>query len=198
MSRCRAGRCAASSIRSRGWVRGSTREPGGLPPLRIHGRQTLRGIDYTLPVASAQVKSAILLAGLYAHGETRVTEPHPTRDYTERMLRGVRLADRIRAGWAQLDGGHRLRATDVVVPADFSSAAFFLVAATLTPGSELLLRDVGMNPRRTGLLHALRAMGADIREDEPARTRRRSGRRPARAPCTAARHRRAGRTCRRT
>ncbi len=137
-------------------------QPGGLPPLRIFGKSILSGIDYTLPVASAQVKSALLLAGLYAQGETRVSEPHPTRDYTERMLRAFGYPIEFSAGHARLGGGHRLRATDVVVPADFSSAAFFLVAASITPGSELTLRDVGMNPRRTGLLQALRLMGADI------------------------------------
>jgi 3-phosphoshikimate 1-carboxyvinyltransferase len=135
---------------------------GGLPPLRIAGGRALHGIDYALPVASAQVKSAILLAGLYAQGETHVREPHPTRDYTERMLAAFGYPLAFAPGWAKLAGGHQLRATDIVVPADFSSAAFFIVAATLVPGSELLLRDVGINPRRTGLLHALRAMGADI------------------------------------
>jgi len=137
---------------------------GGLPPLRISGGSRLQGIDYTLPVASAQVKSALLLAGLYAQGETQVHEPHPTRDYTERMLRAFGYPIEFSEGHARLSGGHRLRATDVVVPADFSSAAFFLVAASIVPGSELTLRDVGMNPRRTGLLQALRLMGADIRE----------------------------------
>ena len=139
-------------------------EPGGLPPLRVAGRQALHGIEYSLPVASAQVKSAILLAGLYADGQTRVVEPHPTRDYTERMLAAFGWPIEFGEGWAKLHGGHFLRATDVTVPADFSSAAFFLVAATLVPGSELLLPAVGMNPRRTGLLAALRAMGADVRE----------------------------------
>jgi 3-phosphoshikimate 1-carboxyvinyltransferase len=115
-------------------------------------------------VASAQVKSAILLAGLYAHGTTRVREPHPTRDYTERMLAAFGWPIRFDAGWAELEGGQRLRASDIAVPADFSSAAFFLVAASVVPGSELLLRDVGMNPRRTGLLRVLRAMGADVEE----------------------------------
>jgi 3-phosphoshikimate 1-carboxyvinyltransferase len=138
-------------------------QPGGLPPLHVAGRRQLHGIDYTLPVASAQVKSAILLAGLHASGETRVSEPHPTRDYTERMLATFGWPIEFGAGWAKLTGGHRLHATDVVVPADFSSAAFFLVAATLVPESELLLQSVGMNPRRIGLLLALRAMGADIR-----------------------------------
>lgn len=140
---------------------------GGLPPLRIRGGSALRGIDYELPVASAQVKSAILLAGLYAGGETRVHEPHPTRDYTENMLRAFGWPIEFDAGRARLSGGHRLRAADIAVPADFSSAAFFIVAASIVPGSEIVLKDIGMNPRRTGLLHALRAMGADIRESNP-------------------------------
>jgi 3-phosphoshikimate 1-carboxyvinyltransferase len=140
-------------------------EEGGLPPLRIRGGQQLQGIEYTLPVASAQVKSALLLAGLYAHGETVVHEPHPTRDYTERMLAAFGWPIEFSPGHARLRGGHVLRATDIDVPADFSSAAFFLVAASIVPGSELRLESVGMNPRRTGLLTALRRMGADIREE---------------------------------
>ncbi|ADV27560.1 3-phosphoshikimate 1-carboxyvinyltransferase [Pseudoxanthomonas suwonensis 11-1] len=139
----------------------------GTPPLRIHGGQALHGIDYTLPVASAQVKSALLLAGLYAHGETSITEPHPTRDYTERMLAAFGVDIEFSPGRARLRGGQRLRATDIAVPADFSSAAFFLVAASIVPGSELRLKAVGLNPRRTGLLHALRLMGADITEENP-------------------------------
>ncbi|HEU4992021.1 MAG TPA: 3-phosphoshikimate 1-carboxyvinyltransferase [Luteimonas sp.] len=136
---------------------------GGRAPLRIGGGAALRGIEYPTPVASAQVKSAILLAGLYADGTTTVREPHPTRDYTERMLRAFGHAVDIGSdGAVSLRGGGRLRATDVAVPADFSSAAFFLVAATLVPGSELRLRRVGVHPRRTGLLRALAAMGADI------------------------------------
>lgn len=138
---------------------------GGLPPLRIHGGQRLSGIDYTLEVASAQVKSALLLAGLYADGETIVREPHPTRDYTERMLAAFGVDIEFSPGFARLRGGQRLRATDIAVPADFSSAAFFLVAASIVPGSELRLRAVGLNPRRTGLLTALRMMGADIGEE---------------------------------
>jgi 3-phosphoshikimate 1-carboxyvinyltransferase len=137
-----------------------TRE--GLPPLHIHGDRRLEGIRYELPVASAQVKSALLLAGLYAEGETEILEPHPTRDYTERMLAAFGWPIEFAPGRARLSGGHALRATDVQVPADFSSAAFFLVAASLVPGSELLLRAVGLNPRRTGLLQALKLMGADI------------------------------------
>jgi 3-phosphoshikimate 1-carboxyvinyltransferase len=138
---------------------------GGLPPLRIRGGRVLRGIDCTLPVASAQVKSALLLAGLYAEGETHVREPHPTRDYTERMLAAFGWPVAFVPGEAALLGGFRLQATDVRVPADFSSAAFLIVAATLVPGSALRLRRVGMNPRRTGLLQVLRAMGADIAEE---------------------------------
>jgi len=137
---------------------------GGLPPLHISGGANLRGIEYELPVASAQVKSAILLAGLYASGETEVREAHPTRDYTERMLAAFGWPIAFEPGRARLSGGHRLRATEVVVPSDFSSAAFFLVAASIVPGSRLLLRAVGLNPRRTGLLQVLRLMGADIRE----------------------------------
>lgn len=135
----------------------------GLPPLHVRGARTLHGIRYELPVASAQVKSALLLAGLYADGSTEVIEPHPTRDYTERMLQAFGWPIEFSPGHAKLEGGHRLRATDVVVPADFSSAAFFLVAASILPGSVLRLPAVGLNPRRTGLLEALRLMGADIR-----------------------------------
>jgi 3-phosphoshikimate 1-carboxyvinyltransferase len=137
-------------------------QEGGLPPLRIAGGRRLCGIDYTLPVASAQVKSALLLAGLYAEGETLVREPHPTRDYTERMLAALGWPIEFEPGFARLSGGHRLQAADIKVPADFSSAAFFLVAASVIPGSDLLLRGVGINPRRTGLLQALELMGADI------------------------------------
>lgn len=146
-------------------------EADGLPPLRIRGGAPLHGIEYTLPVASAQVKSALLLAGLYADGETIVHEPHPTRDYTERMLAAFGWPIEFSPGYARLPGGHRLQAADVAVPADFSSAAFFLVAASIIPGSELRLEAVGMNPRRTGLLTALRRMGADIREENASQQR---------------------------
>ncbi|WP_189339708.1 3-phosphoshikimate 1-carboxyvinyltransferase [Rhodanobacter denitrificans] len=134
----------------------------GLPPLHVHGGQPLQGIRYELPVASAQVKSALLLAGLYAAGDTEIIEPHPTRDYTERMLAAFGWPIAFAPGRAKLSGGHVLRATDVEVPADFSSAAFFLVAASIVPGSVLRLPAVGLNPRRTGLLQALQLMGADI------------------------------------
>ena len=138
---------------------------GGLPPLAIDANDALQAIDFESEIASAQVKSAILLAGLYADGATTVREPQPTRDYTERMLAAFGYPIEFRPGLARVEGGHRLRATGVRVPADFSSAAFFIVAATLVPGSELRLPRVGMNPRRTGLLHVLRAMGADITEE---------------------------------
>ena len=136
----------------------------GTPPLRVQGGRRLRGVDYASPIASAQVKSAVLLAGLYAEGETVVTEPRPTRDHTERMLHPFGWPVEFGPGSARLAGGHALHAIDVDVPADFSSAAFFIVASSIVPGSELVLRNVGMNPRRTGLLHVLRAMGADILE----------------------------------
>ena len=135
----------------------------GLPPLRIIGGASLKAIDYALPVASAQVKSALLFAGLYADGETRIREPHPTRDYSERMLQAFGAQIGFGPGHVHLRGRQRLRATDVSVPADFSSAAFFIVAASLVPGSDVRLQRVGINPRRTGLLEVLRLMGADIR-----------------------------------
>ena len=137
---------------------------GERPPLAIRGGRPLRGIAWDSPVASAQVKSAVLLAGLYASGTTSVREPRPTRDYTERMLAAFGWPVQAAPGAASLEGGHRLRACDIAVPGDLSSAAFFIVAATLVPGSSLLLRSVGVDPRRTGLLDALRAMGAHIRE----------------------------------
>ncbi|HZX80027.1 MAG TPA: 3-phosphoshikimate 1-carboxyvinyltransferase [Lysobacter sp.] len=135
---------------------------GGIPPLRIRGGARLHGIEFDSPVASAQVKSAVLLAGLYADGRTTVTEPRPTRDYTERMLRAFGADVEFEPGRARLIGRPRLRAMDVHVPSDFSSAAFFIVAACIVPGSDLVIEGVGMGPRRTGLLHALRLMGADI------------------------------------
>ena len=136
--------------------------PDGRPPLRLQPAQGLRGIEYDSPVASAQVKSALLLAGLRASGTTVVREPHPTRDYTERMLCAFGADIDYGPGFARIGGGQRLRAREVQVPGDFSSAAFPIVAACLLPGSDLVLRDIGIDPRRTGLLEALRLMGADI------------------------------------
>ncbi len=138
-----------------------------LPPLQVKGGQSLRGIHYTMPLASAQVKSAILLATLYAQGETRVHEPIPTRDYTERMLNSLGWPVLFSAGSAWLSGGYGLRGADIFIPGDFSSAAFFIVAASIVPDSELLLRDVGINPRRIALLTVLKAMGADITIENP-------------------------------
>ncbi len=135
----------------------------GTPPLRI-GPGRLRGIDHAMPVASAQVKSCLLLAGLHAEGETTVREPGPCRDHTERMLRGfgVALARDSAGGSVSLRGGQRLRACRVDVPGDISSAAFFLVAAAITPGAAVTIERVGVNPTRTGVISILRRMGADI------------------------------------
>lgn len=136
---------------------------GGTPPIRVRGGQRLRGRHYDLPVASAQVKSAVLLAGLYAEGETSVTEPAPTRDHTERMLAGFGYPVNREGATCSVRGGGRLQGGAVDVPADISSAAFFLVGAALAPGSDLVLPRVGVNPTRTGVIDILRQMGADIR-----------------------------------
>ncbi len=135
---------------------------GGRPPLRIKGGQRLHGIDYVMPMASAQVKSSLLLAGLYATGETRVTEPAPTRDHTERMLRGFGYAVHTDGPRIALSGGGRLLACDIDVPADISSATFFLVGAAITPGSDITLQHVGVNPTRIGVLNILTRMGAQV------------------------------------
>ena len=137
-------------------------EEAGRPPLRINGRRSLVGIHYDLPMASAQVKSSVLLAGLFASGKTSVTEPAPTRDHTERMLRGFGCPVSVTDGVISLEGGSALHGTDIDIPADISSAAFFLVGASIAPGSDLLLRHVGMNPTRVGVINILRLMGASI------------------------------------
>jgi 3-phosphoshikimate 1-carboxyvinyltransferase len=134
----------------------------GRPPMTIRGGHTLKALNYTLPMASAQVKSCLLLAGLYAEGKTTVTEPAPTRDHTERMLRGFGYPVTVEGATASLESGHKLTATSIEVPADISSAAFFLVAASIAEGSELLLEHVGINPTRTGVIDILRLMGGDI------------------------------------
>jgi 3-phosphoshikimate 1-carboxyvinyltransferase len=134
----------------------------GLPPLTIDGTGALKGIEYALPVASAQVKSAVLIAGLNAHGTTTVIEPTPTRDHTELLLRTAGARVRQRPSSVSLEPAARLSLGDVTVPGDFSAAAPFLVAATLLAGSELTIHDVGLNPRRTGLLDVLERMGARI------------------------------------
>jgi 3-phosphoshikimate 1-carboxyvinyltransferase len=134
----------------------------GLPPVVIQGSAALKGIEYALPVASAQVKSAILLAGLNAKRQTTVIEPAPTRDHTELMLEAAGAQVRRRPGSVSVEPAGALRLPEVLVPGDFSSAAPFIVAATLLAGSELTLHGVGLNPRRTGLLDVLERMGARV------------------------------------
>jgi 3-phosphoshikimate 1-carboxyvinyltransferase len=135
----------------------------GLPPVVVKGGHALRAIEYEMPIASAQVKSALLLAALRAEGRTRVIEPTPTRDHTERLLRafGVEVLRRDRS--LALEGGQVLHGTSLDVPGDFSSAAFFLVLGALRAEQGLTLRGVGINPTRTGLIDLLTRMGADIR-----------------------------------
>lgn len=135
----------------------------GKPPVEIGASSGMRAIDYALPVASAQVKSAILLAGLQSFGRTYVTEPAPSRDHTERML-GAFGVEVLRDGpRIAIEGGQTPRGTRVNVPGDFSSAAFFIVAGCLAAEKGLLLRNIGVNPTRTGLIELLQQMGADIR-----------------------------------
>ncbi|MCX8102868.1 MAG: 3-phosphoshikimate 1-carboxyvinyltransferase [Candidatus Bipolaricaulota bacterium] len=133
----------------------------GYAPLKIIG-QKLRGIRYELPIASSQVKSALLLAGLHAKGVTTVSEPSPTRDHSERMLRYLGISLEISNGAVSVQGGARPKAKALMVPGDFSSAAFFLVVGALVPDAQITITDVGINPTRTGLLDVLRAMGAQI------------------------------------
>jgi 3-phosphoshikimate 1-carboxyvinyltransferase len=135
----------------------------GTAPLYITGQAgRLKGIDYVMPMASAQVKSCLLLAGMYAEGETSVTEPAPTRDHTERMLSGFSYPVRQEGSKVTISANGHLTAADIDVPSDISSAAFFLVGASIAPGSDLLLKHVGINPTRTGVIDILRLMGANI------------------------------------
>ncbi|MGQ0587428.1 MAG: 3-phosphoshikimate 1-carboxyvinyltransferase [Gammaproteobacteria bacterium] len=134
----------------------------GHAPLRISASRGLKGIRYASPVASAQVKSGVLLAGLYASGRTAVTEPEPTRDHTERMLRAFGVKVEAEPGRAALSGGQGLKGTAIEVPADISSATFFMVGAAITPGSDVTLTGIGVNPTRTGIVEILRRMGADL------------------------------------
>ncbi|PUB77122.1 MAG: 3-phosphoshikimate 1-carboxyvinyltransferase [gamma proteobacterium symbiont of Ctena orbiculata] len=131
-------------------------------PLQIHPRTRLQGIDYPLPMASAQVKSALLLAGLFAEGETCVTEPAPTRDHTERMLQGFGYPVRRSGNRICLTGGGRLTGCEIDIPADISSATFFLVGAAIADGSDMVLEHVGINPTRDGVISILKLMGADL------------------------------------
>jgi 3-phosphoshikimate 1-carboxyvinyltransferase len=135
----------------------------GKPPVRIKGGASLQGIRYELPVASAQVKSAILLAGLQAAGETIVVEPAVTRDHTERMLQSFGCELSAAQGEVKLKPPARLEACSLDVPGDFSSSAFFLVAGSIAQGNGLTISGVGVNPTRTGLLDILALMGADLR-----------------------------------
>jgi len=134
----------------------------GRPPIKIKGGQALKAIDYVMPMASAQVKSCVLLAGLYAEGETRVVEPAPTRDHTERMLNGFGFKVERSGAQARLSSGGKLLAAKIEVPADISSATFFMVAAAIAPGSDVTLEHVGINPTRDGVINILRLMGTDI------------------------------------
>jgi 3-phosphoshikimate 1-carboxyvinyltransferase len=151
---------AARPLREMG-ARIETRE--GKPPVRIKGGSPLHGIRYAMPVASAQVKSAVLLAGLYAEGETTVEEPAVTRDHTERMLQSFGCDVRARNGVVTVRPPQSLQAASITVPGDFSSAAFFIVAACIGAREPFVVRGVGVNPTRTGLLEMLALMGADLR-----------------------------------
>lgn len=140
------------------------RNNGEFTPLTVEG-QKLTGITYELPVASAQVKSAILLAGLQAEGETVVVEPVKTRDHTERMIKQFGGQVERKEDAVKVTGGQMLKGTEIKVPGDISSAAFFLVAGAVVPGSDLILRNVGLNPTRTGIIDVLKSMGADFSID---------------------------------
>lgn len=139
----------------------------GTPPLLIEPAKKLAGVHYDMPIASAQVKSALMLAGLYADGETSVTEPAPTRNHTETMLEAYGYPCQVEGNKISLKGGGKLKATNIDVPADISSATFFMVAASIVPGSELLLRHVCVNPTRDGIIGLLRSIGADITLENP-------------------------------
>lgn len=138
-----------------------TLQDGGLAPIEIRPAK-LQPIDYTLNVASAQVKSCLILASLYVDGTSRITEPAPCRDHTERMLRGFGYPLKVEGPTAIVTGGGRLKAGHIDVPADISSAAFFLVGASICPGADLVLKHVGINPTRIGVINILKQMGADL------------------------------------
>lgn len=137
-------------------------ERGGFPPLRIKGG-TITPVRYKSPVASAQVKSAVLLAGLYCDGVTTVVETVKSRDHTERLLKAMGIDIYIKDLEVSIKGRAVLKPIDITVPGDFSSAAFFIVAGIIVPGSEIVIKDTGINPTRTGLIKTLKRMGADIR-----------------------------------
>ncbi len=151
----------AKPLRSMGAVIQTTGEKG-TPPISIKGNQLLKGITYAMPVASAQVKSGLLLAGLWVEGETVITEPAPTRDHSERMLRGFGYDVTTEGSTIRIRGGGKLTATNIDVPADISSAAFFMVGASIAPNADVILEHVGINPTRIGVINILRAMGGDL------------------------------------
>lgn len=139
-----------------------TLQQGGVPPIEITAVEKLKAIQYRMPIASAQVKSCLLLAGLYAEGETSIIEPAPSRDHTERMLEAFGIAVQRQNSTVSIAGGVELAGTTVYVPADISSAAFFMVGACIAAGSEIVLQQVGMNRYRTGVINILSLMGADF------------------------------------
>jgi 3-phosphoshikimate 1-carboxyvinyltransferase len=141
-------------------------QPGGTAPLTIHGRD-LNPVHYHSPVASAQVKSCVLLAGLHTRGITSVTEPVLSRDHTERMLGAFGVPVTRNGLTVSVEGPARLKGTRILVPGDISAAAFFMVAASLVPGSKLLIRNVGLNPTRSGILTVLESMGCHIEKKNP-------------------------------
>ncbi|HMX98216.1 MAG TPA: bifunctional prephenate dehydrogenase/3-phosphoshikimate 1-carboxyvinyltransferase [Agitococcus sp.] len=151
----------AKPLRQMGAVIQTTGEKG-TPPVSIKGNQALQAMTYDMPVASAQVKSGILLAALWAEGETVVTEPAPTRDHSERMLRGFGYDVKTEGATIRLKGGGKLTATNIDVPADISSAAFFMVGASIAPNADVVLEHVGINPTRIGVINILKAMGGDL------------------------------------
>lgn len=151
----------AKPLRQMGAVIQTTGEKG-TPPVSIKGNQALQAMTYDMPVASAQVKSGILLAALWADGETVVTEPAPTRDHSERMLRGFGYDVKTEGATIRLKGGGKLTATNIDVPADISSAAFFMVGASIAPNADVVLEHVGINPTRIGVINILKAMGGDL------------------------------------
>ncbi|MFV1983550.1 MAG: 3-phosphoshikimate 1-carboxyvinyltransferase [Thiohalomonadales bacterium] len=134
----------------------------GTPPISITGSQKLQSFDYDMPIASAQIKSCLLLAGLYSSGKTCITEPAPTRDHTERMLQGFGYKVNRTKNKVCIEGGGTLTATNITVPGDISSAAFFMVGASIAPNSDITLKHVGVNPTRIGVINILKKMGANI------------------------------------
>ena len=144
------------------WVRIFLYRTTGYPPIQIKPVNQLKGVDYVMPVASAQVKSAFLLAALCADGASRVKEPEQTRDHTERMLRGFGHTISKQGDWIRVVGGKELVGSKVMVPGDLSSAAFFIVGAAITIESQIILKNVGVNPTRTGVIEILQKMGASI------------------------------------